>query len=74
MLYSHKDFLRKEFALTEKEIAKMNRNELHNLREKCFDIEVEEAVIADDNDTDVSQRGELAAEVVDLLMPTLQSM
>ena len=38
------NFLKKEFSLTFDKVVKMKKNEWDELREKCFDIEVDEAM------------------------------
>jgi hypothetical protein len=69
----HWHFLEKEFGLTKTEVMSMDIERIKNLREKCFDIEVEEAVIADYSGFDTSQRGSMAVEIVDLLLGYLRS-
>jgi hypothetical protein len=68
------EFLSKEFNLSQDSITSFGIAELRELREKCFDIEVEEVVFAERNGLDVLARGETAAELVDFLYDRLISM
>ena len=61
-------FLYEEFSLSEADVLQMSVNQLRKLREQCFDVEVEEAVEADNLGQDVAPRGRYATELVDRLM------
>lgn len=66
MKFSKKEleFLKSEFGYTEDQINNLSEDELSDLTDKCFDIEVDEVVATDDGDGDVSERGETAADIV----------
>ena len=66
-------FLSFEFGITENGIFLMDKPQLRELREKCFDIEVDEAVEADNNNTDISQRGKIASDCVDEILNFMKS-
>jgi len=70
---SQQDFLKYEFGLSFDAVVSMDMDNLRHLREKCFDIEVEEAVKADNNGSDVAKRGEIATELVDLILSHLKT-
>lgn len=57
-------FLKDEFGLEKEDIEKMNVKQWFRVREKCFDIEVEETVKADDDP--LSERGEIAVRLADV--------
>lgn len=57
------EFIKKEFGITEDDLEKFDKDAWHELRLKCFDIECEEI----DEDVECSDRGESAADIVDLL-------
>ena len=69
-----KRFVEKELGISENDIMNMSRDEIRDLREKFFDIETEEAMKIDDEDDDISSRGETAADIVDLLLDLLEEM
>ncbi|MCD8295008.1 MAG: hypothetical protein LUE27_07190 [Clostridia bacterium] len=66
MKFSEKEleFLKNEFGYTENQIDNFSEDELSDLTDECFDIEVDEVVAADDGNGDVSERGETAADIV----------
>jgi len=70
---AHKNFLETEFGLSVTQVADMGIEQLRNIREMCFDIEVSEAVVADNDNTDVSERGEIAAELVNIIKSAIKS-
>lgn len=53
------EFLKDEFDLPPDKLKNISKEEWHNVRLKCFDIELEETT-----DDDCSERGELAADIV----------
>ena len=67
------NFISKELGISKDDIDSMNPKKLRDLREKCFDIEVEEAVKADNDNIDISERGETAADIVDILLSILKA-
>ena len=69
---NQKIFIQREFELSSEALLKMNTEELQSLREACFDIEVEEAANADNNGTDISERGDIAAELVGVTLSMLK--
>ena len=66
-------FLEKEFQLSSSRIAMLSINEIIELREKCFEVEVEEATKADNENADISARGEIAADIVEVIVDYLKS-
>lgn len=64
-----REFLIREFALTD--LISVGLNELREIRERCFDIEVHESMKSDDGDGELSQRGQIAVEMVDILLPLI---
>ena len=70
---SQQDFLKDEFGLSFDVVASMDIDSLRNLREKCFDVEVEEAVKADNEGSDMTKRGEIATELVDSILSHLKT-
>lgn len=60
-----KEFVERELGLTEKEFFDRMANDYDQLIEDCADIEIEETIRAGDND--LSPRGVMAAEMVDLI-------
>ena len=64
---SHKqlEFLEKEFSVTETDIQNMNIDRWTELREKCFEIEGAEAMDIPSDTCALSDRGEIAASIVD---------
>ncbi len=59
------DFVSRELGLTEEEFFKRKVNDYDQLIEECAAIEIEEAIKAGDND--LSPRGVMAVELVDLI-------
>lgn len=68
-----KQLLEAEFGLTGDDIAELGYDEIKEIREKCFDIEVEEAVEAERAGKDISDRGRVAADIVDVIMAHIRS-
>jgi len=66
-------FLETEFRLSGNDVSELGCVEVNVLREKCFDIEVEEAMKAESEDKDISDRGTVAADIVDSLMAYMKS-
>lgn len=68
-------FLQEEFGLTLEKIQGMTKQEWHQVREDCFDIEAAEVVDdGDDEDPDtetISEKGEIAASVADVTYKVL---
>lgn len=60
------EFLKKEFDLTVSDIEKMDREQWMEIRERCFDIETEEAGLADNGNGPLSERGRIAVNLADL--------
>ena len=67
-------FIQTEFDLTLDDLAAMGAGEVLEFREKCFDIEVEEAAKADNNASGMSSRGDTAAELVDVILDHIKSL
>lgn len=59
-------FLKKEFGVSSDRIQRMEKAEWQEIREKCFDIEVEEAVAADFGEGEISDHGEIAASIASI--------
>lgn len=59
-------FLQDEFDAKPADIENIERKDWQKIREKCFDIEVAEAVNADNNDSEISDRGEIAASIASI--------
>ena len=70
------DFLKKELNLDRSNVERMNVDQWHEVRMKCFDIETEEAGMVVDDRGVISERGEMAAYFVDYIfneiMPNLK--
>lgn len=60
-----KEFVKDELGLTEAEFFERKANDYDQLIEECADIEVEETIRAGDGD--LSPRGVMAVELVDLI-------
>ena len=60
-----KKFLEEEFGIESDNLSDLNYDCIKDIREKCFNIEVEEAAKSDDNGSDISERGKTAAQLVD---------
>lgn len=58
-----KDFLKKEFEVTDAEISNMTADKWSVIRERAFDIEAE--LIPDNNNEEFSDRCKLAISIVD---------
>ena len=63
-------FLIREFGLMD--LISAGLDELREIRERCFDIEVCESMKSDDGDGELSQRGEIAVELVNILLPLIK--
>lgn len=57
------DFLKKEFLLTFEDVAKMGKREWDKLREKCFDIEVAEAMSEEEGRAEDWDRANMAVSI-----------
>ena len=68
------EFLKTEFLMSEGDIADIGYDNMKELREKCFDIEVEEATKADNEGGEISARGEMATDIVDAILECLKSV
>ena len=66
-------FIKKEFGLLSNDFPEMSADEVRCFREKCFNIEVEEAAKADNNNSAMSRRGEVASDLVDIIFAYLKS-
>ena len=71
---SQRDFLMDEFRLSESDVLDLGQAEIRDLREKCFDIEVDEVMKSMNVDSDDSQRCETATALVDLLFDRLRML
>lgn len=60
---NQRDFLAKEFKITDDDISSMTADKWADIREKAFDIEAE--LIPDNNDEEFSDRCKLAISIVD---------
>jgi len=70
---AQKNFLETEFGLSAAHVAAMEPEQLRSIRERCFDIEVAEAVTADNENIGISIRGEIAADLVNIIKATIKS-
>lgn len=60
------DFLKTEFNIDKEAIGKMTIEEWREIRIKCFELEGGEALdAAGEDSTELSERGEIAASIVD---------
>ena len=66
-------FLYEEFSISEDDVPELSFDYIRELREKCFDIEVEEATKADNDNCIITTRGLIAAQVVDIALSYLNS-
>ena len=66
-------FIECEFGLSLGDIIEMSADEVRELREKCFNIEIEEAAKADNEGSAISLRGDYASELVDITLAHLKS-
>lgn len=57
------NFLKKEFSLTFDKVVKMKKNEWDELREKCFDIEVDEAMNGEEGIAEDWDRANMAVSI-----------
>jgi hypothetical protein len=64
----HIKFFKDELNFDPMTIPLENKKEWNNIREKCFDIEVKEALIEANEGTVFSDRGETATQLVDIIM------
>ena len=60
--------MKEEFGLKKEDVQKMSKDEWHDLRMKCFDIECSEI----DAEGECSERGEVAADVASMLYKNVQ--
>jgi len=67
-----REFLIREFGLID--LISVELDELREIRERCFDIEVHESMKSDDGDGELSNRGRIAVELVDVLLPLIKQM
>lgn len=65
-------FLKKEFGLEASDIEKFDVEQWQKIREKCFDIETEEAFLANGGDGPLSERGNIAVNLADLKFDKLK--
>lgn len=61
-------FLNDEFGITKGKLINITKEEWHDIREKCFDIELDEMT-----DEDTTERGELASDIVSIKYSQLYS-
>lgn len=66
------DFLKDELQITEDDIKSMTADEWHGVREKCADIEIEEAMDQEDGQED-TDREKIAVSIVDLTYKALMA-
>lgn len=59
-------FLQKELSVSEDEVSNMTMEDWHQVRERCLDIEVEEAVKEDTEDAVDWERCDMAASIVNI--------
>lgn len=60
-------FLKKEFGISKDELKSISKDDWHKLREKCFDISVDELLDDDGYAVDfVTKRCELAESIADM--------
>ena len=64
------EFLNKELNLTEEKIKAMDKEQWTDVRGQCFDIEAEEVP---DDDTPISDRGRIAADIADITFKKLHA-
>ncbi len=57
-------FICEEFSVSEDSLSNMTREQIGDLYEKLCEIEIEEAIKADNNGEEISPRGEMAADIV----------
>ena len=66
-------FLIEEFGIDADTCLEFGYDDINDLRKKCFDIETEEATAADNENRDISDRGETAADLVDFMRDHIRS-
>lgn len=54
-------FIEDEFGINKEELLTVTKDTWHGIREKCFDIELDEIT-----DEDCSERGELASDIASI--------
>ena len=66
-----KEFILKETGYSLEDIDNMEHDELAKFEESMADIEIEEELKAEDNGSDISPRGDMAADIQTILtMPS----
>ena len=72
-----KEFLANELGINESDYSHMSCAEWEDVRMKCFDIEVDEVRDAEENQTSISDRGNIAVSLIDYIydeiMPQLKA-
>ncbi len=72
-----KEFLANELGINESDYSHMSCAEWEDVRMKCFDIEVDEVMDAEENQAPVSERGNIAVSLIDYIydevMPRLKA-
>lgn len=58
------DFIEQELGYTKEAIASMSDEEIDEMYDQIADIEVDETVVADSEDCDISDRGKTAEGIV----------
>lgn len=74
---TQKDFLNHEFGLSDKQIEKIGKDEWHEIREKCYDIILDEMLDDEDNyneEGDGSERCSLASSIRDISFKKLKTV
>lgn len=73
---AQKRFLRNEMGINESDYLGMSRTDWEDVRMKCFDIEVDEVMAAEEGKIAVSERGNMAVNLIDyiydVVMPNLK--
>lgn len=72
-----KRFLTDELGINESDYSDMSCAEWEDVQMKCFDIEVDEVMDAEENQTSISDRGNIAVSLIDYIydeiMPQLKA-
>ena len=73
---TQKDFLNHEFGLSDEQIEEISKDEWHDIREKCYDIILDEMLDDEDNYNeagDGSERCSLASSIRDISFKKLRA-
>lgn len=70
-------FLDKEFGLKKEVLSQLTRKEWAKIQERCFDVEVDEVIEADEGNGPLSERGiisvQLSDYIYDVIIPLLKN-